>query len=346
MDREPARLIYALPLRTLANGIYREARHAAMKLGEPIDAATEGRRETTHPFVTLQTGEQPDDPFFDWGRIIVTTYDQILSGLLCSPYGLSGRLHNVNAAAIAGALVVFDEFHLMPPSKAFLTAVAALWLFRGLSQSVWMTATATAPLENLLRSALNAAPVPDDQAAMRTMHDSLPSVTSVQRSLSVEVVPLTSDAILAIHQRRSIAIVNTVGRAQKLFEELSSGFAGRNDVRLVMLHSRFFKNDRHRIEERLQAAFGKEAMESAILIATQVVEAGIDISCEHLHTELCPMNSLAQRAGRCARFAGETGQFTSIRCRTRREHGFRMENLEAKMLCSPNSETPFRTNWG
>ena len=104
----------------------------AKNLGKPVEAKTEGRREITHPFVTPQTGEQPDDPFFDRGCIIVTTYDQVLSGLLCSPYGLSGRLHNVNAAAIAGAVVVFDEFHLMPPSKAFLTAVAALHLFRGL----------------------------------------------------------------------------------------------------------------------------------------------------------------------------------------------------------------------
>ncbi|MGH7934312.1 MAG: DEAD/DEAH box helicase, partial [Candidatus Binataceae bacterium] len=210
----PARLIYALPLRTLANGIYREARCAAGKLGKPVDAVTEGRRETTHPFVTLQTGEQPDDEFFDRGRIIVTTYDQVLSGLLCSPYGLSDRRHNVNAAAIAGALVVFDEFHLMPPEKAFLTGVAALRLFKGLCQSVWMTATATAPLEQMLCSVLDAVPVPDGEDAMRQMIDSLPSVTSVRRTLVTESQPLSAEVVVRNHQRRSIAIVNTVGRAQ------------------------------------------------------------------------------------------------------------------------------------
>jgi CRISPR/Cas system-associated endonuclease/helicase Cas3 len=107
----PARLIYALPLRTLANGIYREARTAAAKLGKPLEPVVVGKRETERPLVTLQTGEQPDDQFFDRGRIIVTTYNQLLSGLLSGPYGLSDRLHNINAAAIAGALVVFDEFH-------------------------------------------------------------------------------------------------------------------------------------------------------------------------------------------------------------------------------------------
>src|SRR5262245_3072953 len=37
-DRRPSRLIYALPLRTLAQGIYREAREAAARLGLPIES--------------------------------------------------------------------------------------------------------------------------------------------------------------------------------------------------------------------------------------------------------------------------------------------------------------------
>lgn len=125
----PSRLIYALPLRTLAQGVYEQARSVAPFLNGGC--------------ATLQTGEQPDDPFFSRGRIIVTTYDQVLSGLLENPYGLSRGLHNINAAAIAGALVVFDEFHLMPTKKAFLTAVAGMRLFANLCQSVWMTATAS-----------------------------------------------------------------------------------------------------------------------------------------------------------------------------------------------------------
>jgi CRISPR-associated endonuclease/helicase Cas3 len=95
--RRPSRLIYALPLRTLAQGVYREAQEAASRLGLPLEAQTDARGiETLSPYVTVQTGEQPDDRFFDRGRIIVTTYDQLLSGLLDGPYGLSDRLHNVS----------------------------------------------------------------------------------------------------------------------------------------------------------------------------------------------------------------------------------------------------------
>jgi CRISPR-associated endonuclease/helicase Cas3 len=303
----PAKLIYALPLRTLAQGIYREAREAASKIGLPVEAIIENGREVTPPFVTLQTGEQPDDIFFDRGRIIVTTYDQLLSGLLCGPYSLSGRLHNVNAAAVAGALVVFDEFHLMPPDKAFLTAASVLKAFNNLCQSVWMTATATVPLEKTLREALKAAPVPDSDASMLKMMQSLPSVNSVTRTLVPGSGVLAADQVLRHHERRSIALANTVSRAQSLFAELRTKLTNRPDIRLILLHSRFFRNDRQSKEALLKSLFGKEPNDSAILVATQVVEAGIDISCEHLHTELCPMNALVQRAGRCARFSGETG---------------------------------------
>jgi CRISPR-associated endonuclease/helicase Cas3 len=304
---KPSRLIYALPLRTLANGIYAEARRAAETLGLPVESAIDRGREIVSPFITIQTGEQPDDPFFDRGGIIVTTYDQVLSGLLCSPYSLSERLHNINAAAIAGAIVVFDEFHLMPTSKAFLTAVAGLKLFDRVCQSVWMTATATAPLENLLRNTLNAVSIPADNPELDAMLASLLSVRDVTRLLTSETVPINADAIMRHHTRRSIAIVNTVKRAQDLYLDLRAKFSSDNKTKLILLHSRFFKQDRSRLEKELRNLFGRDARSPAILVATQVVEAGIDISCEQLHTELCPMNSFAQRAGRCARYPGETG---------------------------------------
>jgi CRISPR-associated endonuclease/helicase Cas3 len=308
-DRRPARLIYALPLRTLAQGVYRVACAAATRLGYDVAGRLDGSgRETHPPCVTLQTGEQPDDRFFDRGRIIVTTYDQLLSGLLCGPYGLSDRLHNINAASIVGALVVFDEFHLMEPHRGFLTGAACLHLFRGLCQSVWMTATATRPLEQLLGDALDAVSIPETAAEADTLLRSLPTVTTVRREMRVEAEPLSADAVIAAHRGRSIVLLNTVGRAQAMFAALrdrlrSQGFEGP----IILLHSRFFSEDRRTKEATIQPLFGRGSGRPAVLVATQVVEAGLDISCDDLHTELCPMNALVQRAGRCARFEGEAG---------------------------------------
>lgn len=305
----PTRLIYALPLRTLAESIFREAQEAAGKLGLRVEGEKDERgRETVPPFVTRQTGEHPDDPFFARGKIIVTTYDQVLSGLLDGPYGLSSGLHNINAAAVVGALVVFDEFHLMEPQKAFLTAVGGLHLFRDLCQSVWMTATATQPLEMAIREALEAVPIPERAAQADEMVGRLPSVKTVTRSLVAEPEPLTAEAVLRWPQGRSLVLLNTVDRAQKMYEALRERLDQEgHDIPIMLLHARFFKQDRQQKEEKLRQRFGKDAKGPAILVATQVVEAGLDLSCDHLHTELCPMNSLVQRAGRCARFENEIG---------------------------------------
>ena len=110
---------YALPTRTLVQGVY----GTIAKILNNLHLSDE--------IVKIQTCEQPDDPFFTLGSIVVTTYDQVLSGTLGGPYGLSNRLRNINAASTIGSIVVFDEFHLMPADKAFLTGVAICQLFNG-----------------------------------------------------------------------------------------------------------------------------------------------------------------------------------------------------------------------
>lgn len=284
----PRRLIYALPLRTLVESIGREARDLVAKAHVAVD-------------VTTQTGEQPDDPFFTLGEIVITTYDQVLSGLLCSPYGLPRRLANVNAACLTGCLVVFDEFHLMEPGRAFLTSAAMLGLHGSVVQSVWMTATATSALGDLLATELGVHEV-GLEATDLTL---LPSVARVERRLASELEPLTAEHVLAHSGDRVIAIVNSVDRAQALFEAIDGD--RRAPERRMLLHSRFFRTDRKTKEAVLRDWFGRGARAPALLVATQVIEAGVDITCDHLHTEVCPVNALVQRAGRCARFAPREG---------------------------------------
>ena len=54
-----------------------------------------------------------------------------------------------------------------------------------------------------------------------------------------------------------------------------------------------------KIEKEINEITGFKNLE---LLATQVVEAGLDVSADLLLTEVAPMNSLIQRAGRCARW--------------------------------------------
>ena len=162
-QRRPTRLIYALPLRTLAQGIYREARETAQRLGRPIEAKVNTRgREHVSPYCTLQTGEQPDDRFFDRGRIVVTTYDQLLSGLLDQPTGFP-KSTQYQRRSRCRRTCCLRRVSSDGAAPGISTAVAGLHLFSGLCQSVWMTATATRPLVELVGDATGAVPIPESE---------------------------------------------------------------------------------------------------------------------------------------------------------------------------------------
>jgi hypothetical protein len=128
--------------------------------------------------------------------------------------------------------------------------------------------------------------------------------------------PLTAKAILndikQYQRRRVIIICNTVSQAQGLFRNLEE-INQDEELKFTLLHSRFLPGDRAKKEAYLKETFAQnwqqhEDKTCHILISTQVIEAGLNITCEVMHTHLCPMNSLLQRAGRCARFQQERGE--------------------------------------
>ena len=79
-----------------------------------------------------------------------------------------------------------------------------------------------------------------------------------------------------------------------------------------LLHSRFYKVDRQEKEQWIRDSFKAPQKtytgKRLIQIATQVIEVGVDATCDVLHTELAPAASLLQRAGRCARREHERGK--------------------------------------
>lgn len=92
--------------------------------------------------------------------------------------------------------------------------------------------------------------------------------------------------------RKVLVLCNTVINAQELKRELPEA---------KLLHARFTKKDRSRLEQEIQEFARSENSESGIWISTQLVEASLDIDFDELHTEMCTADSLLQRMGRCFR---------------------------------------------
>ncbi len=119
--------------------------------------------------------------------------------------------------------------------------------------------------------------------------DSKPDVTGYLDKLAPQILRhKAADGLTLI-------IVNTVDRAVGIFRRLKEQA---NGTEIFLIHSRFRPLER----ERWSAFLSRQDGKPRIVVSTQVVEAGVDLSAKVLFTELAPWASLIQRFGRCARF--------------------------------------------
>ena len=172
------RMLYALPLRSLASSLYSTVRQGMDAVFG--DVKTHGKDRTYAAqscHIALQIGGQKNDPFFE-SDVVFTTIDQLLSSYLFMPVSLPDRLGNMNAGALIGSLIVFDELHLLDPDVALGTTIEMLDRLEGLCQFVLMTATMSDAAIQLLAGKLNAvvAAIPDTEIY------SLPTQQSKRRS--------------------------------------------------------------------------------------------------------------------------------------------------------------------
>ena len=119
----------------------------------------------------------------------------------------------------------------------------------------------------------------------------------------------------------TLLVVNTVERAVAIYNKIKDQTPF-NQNNILLLHSRFRGAERRQWHSHIKAfemgAYPEEERVPIdqqytvdgprLIIATQVIEAGVDLSAPILYTERCPMASLIQRLGRCARRASETGK--------------------------------------
>jgi CRISPR-associated endonuclease/helicase Cas3 len=107
-------------------------------------------------------------------------------------------------------------------------------------------------------------------------------------------------------QKKVLIVCNRVKVAQEQYLRLNELFP---DIPILLIHSRFTKNDRDEKECLLLGLdeVGKPngnfntSTDACIVVATQVVEVSLDISFDMMVTEAAPLDALIQRFGRVNR---------------------------------------------
>jgi len=320
----PRRLVWCLPMRVLVEQVVAEARAALARVGGPVSSI-----EVHALMGGVEAGEWHLQPHVE--AVLIGTQDMLLSRALNRGYGAPRARWPMDFGLLnQDCLWVMDEVQLMDvglATPAQLQAFRDCDAARGASlrpcMTWWMSAT-------LQPTWLHAGPdtreplgdLPQTRIPPAQRRGPLWDEGSLRKPLRCEHVGGAETNAHAAHLARvaaeahvaggrgargpTVVVVNRVERAVEVFEALAaeaSKTLRATDLRLV--HSRFRPAER----SAWRAAFLNRAAcapgADRIIVATQVVEAGVDISAGVLVTDLAPWPSLVQRFGRCARYGGQ-----------------------------------------
>lgn len=312
----PRRLVWCLPMRVLVEQTYQSALEIATRINRENDGL--------HQLSVHQAmgGEEIGDWFLYPERfaIIIGTQDMLLSRALNRGYGSSRARWPIEYGLLnQDSLWVMDEVQLMDVGLATSAQLQA-YREQDVTRSVkpchtwWMSATLQ---PNWLASV-------DTEASLPRWSDSPCVVPAAKRTGNLFNIrkSLTLDAIeakdskrfaelvckehqkLAVgeHGRITLVVCNTVKRACETYDQV---VAKDKNQAVELVHSRFRPEERERWRKGFLSKEACTPDADRIIIATQVVEAGVDISAGCLITELAPWPSLVQRFGRCARYGGD-----------------------------------------
>ena len=301
----PRRLVYCLPMRVLVEQTRDECVKWLKNLG--LSEGDDGVSVTL-----LMGGEDKDewDLYPDKDEIIIGTQDMLLSRALNRGYGMSRYRWPVHFSLLNNdSLWIMDETQLMGvgvETSAQLDAFRKKLHTYGPSKTVWMSATVTEKqLDTVDREGYGLS-----KLTLSTDDEKNPTLSKrneANKVISGPLEKLTKDDVKGdfaskvaekilerhVEGELTLVILNTVVRAQEIYDKLLE--MGREENDTVLIHSRF------RSPERAESLRIFEKKGDRIVVSTQVVEAGMDISAKVMITEIASWPSLVQRFGRCNR---------------------------------------------
>lgn len=263
------RLLYVYPMKTLASSI-----HKRLNNYENILKSNE--------LWSIQHSSAMEDKFLN-SKKCVTTIDQVLAGYL--GIGVQSFIKGKN---IVCSNFIFDEIQLFEPGKTLKTTICMLdELVKYGNKFVIMTATMPEVLINFLK----------DRYDMEVTITDKPSVENRRVKLKY-TKSINFDKIEAF-KNKQIIICNSQQEQEDIQNKI------KNKDRIILLNNKLLKEDREIVEKQVFEFFGKDSRENdKILITTQMVEAGMDISASRMYSSLCPIDNLVQRDGRVCRWGG------------------------------------------
>jgi CRISPR-associated endonuclease/helicase Cas3 len=218
--------------------------------------------------------------------IVVTTNVQFFDSLFANRSSKCRKLHNV-----ANSVIILDEAQMFPEPYLRPCLEAIRELTRNYGCTI-VLCTATQPA--LIKSPAFPFGLPEERVTEITADPK--KLHLAFKRVHLKNVGRVSDERLAediSSQERVLCIVNTRQRTRNLFQ-LIRGFPGAHH-----LSARMCPAHRSQVLSRIRRSLEKG--EPCRVVATQLVEAGVDLDFPVVFREMAGLDAIAQAAGRCNR---------------------------------------------
>lgn len=286
------KIVFAMPTQTTSNVMYDRLKNI---FGEENVGLYHGRS-----FIKLKSEKFDEREEYDEEKDIKEIQDETFKGnVFFKPITITTVDHLIYSFVkgfsqadfamgnLQNAVIIFDEVHYYEK----LTLEHLLTLFKLLKEMdiPHLLMSGTLP-DFMLKELENYEHVKDDEGLSFT-----PFKIEFYKDMTV------NDHINEIidNYKRGLVqfvILNTVERAKRFYLDLKEKLG--NKANIMLYHSQFTYTDRIRKENEI---YQRVKNKPFILIATQVIEISLDISCDVMYSEIAPPDAIGQRAGRLNR---------------------------------------------
>ncbi len=238
-----------------------------------------------HSNVEYSDGEELDPKQLaaeNWDiPVVVTTNVQFFESLYASRSSKCRKLHN-----IAGSVLIFDEAQMLPNDylRPCLQAISELVLnYR--CTAVLCTATQPSLQQFFPQKLLKGELCPNVEAQYEAF----------RRTVLVKDEDMTGDELVRRLKAESqvLCILNTRTKVQEIYKKME-GCEG-----IFHLSTLMYPVHRRKVLDKIRKRLNLE--ETCCVIATSLVEAGVNLDFQTVYREAAGLDSMIQAAGRCNR---------------------------------------------
>jgi len=248
-------------------------------------------------------GDVLNKTFLYTAPITLTTIDSLVYGYIAKRVetwidrGAETGRYTLPAGLIMNSLIILDEAHLIQ-DEVFLGPRVLSHVLCSIVNAgglvILSTATLPTAIKNELSKCIEGTVTEYELNGFRKR-----KINLHRDYINKQLIDFVKGGNINCNES-SIIILNTIERAQEVYRILHDK-CGDN---VLLIHSLMTRGDKERIYEKL-----RNANSGVILVGTQAVEVGIDLSIDNLYTEISPIDSLIQRIGRVGRHSGSANVY-------------------------------------